>query len=457
MAPTQTIEGALVSRDPANGDIVGEVDMTPVPRIADMVQKARAAQPDWEALGHAGRAEFLERASKGFEERGNELARLITREMGKPLGEARVEVRSLYAGVREHLDEIGEALAPETFGNGDVRSVVYHDALGVCAAITPWNFPMSMPSWMVFPALAAGNTVLLKPSEETPLCGQAYVDVLNDVLPEGVLQVVHGADEQGKALVAADVDLVAFTGSAEVGKRIMRAVSDTLKRLILELGGKDPMIVLESADLDGAARFAAHNSFRNAGQVCVSTERIFVTEPVADDFERLLVERTAEMRQGHGLDDGVRVGPMVSARQRDHVLAQLEAAVASGAKVLAGGEGHHDNFVTPTVLTGVTESMSIARDETFGPVACVTRVATADDAVRLANDTPFGLGAVVFGADDEETGRVARRLKAGMVGINRSVGGVQGTPWVGARQSGYGFHKSKDGHRQFTQTRVVTR
>jgi succinate-semialdehyde dehydrogenase/glutarate-semialdehyde dehydrogenase len=217
------------------------------------------------------------------------------------------------------------------------------------------------------------------------------------------------------------------------------------------------MIVLESADLDDAARFAAHNSFRNAGQVCVSTERIFVTEPVADDFERLLVEQTAQIRQGHGLEDGVRVGPMVSARQRDHVLAQLEAAVASGAKVLAGGAGHHDNFVTPTVLTDVTESMSIAQDETFGPVACVTRVSTADDAVRLANDTRFGLGAVVFGADDEETGRIARQLKAGMVGINRSAGGVRGTPWVGARQSGYGFHKSKDGHRQFTQTRVVTR
>ena len=458
MASTQaTLTETLVSRDPANGEVVGEVEVTPVARIPDMVATARAAQPAWEALGHEGRAELLERASRGFEARGDELARLITREMGKPLAEAKIEVRSLSAGMREHLDEIGEALAPETFVDGGVRSVVYHDALGVCAAITPWNFPMSMPSWMVLPALAAGNTVLLKPSEETPLCGQAYVDVLNEVLPEGVLQVVHGADEQGKSLVAADVDLVAFTGSAEVGKRIMRAVSDTLKRLILELGGKDPMIVLESADLESAARFAAHNSFRNAGQVCVSTERIFVTDAVADEFERLLVERSQEMRQGHGLDEGVRVGPMVSTRQRDHVLAQLEAAVASGARILSGGQGHHDNFVTPTVLTGVTESMSIARDETFGPVACVTRVSTAEEALRLANETPFGLGAVVFGADDDETGRIARQLKAGMVGINRSVGGVTGTPWVGAHQSGYGFHKSKDGHRQFTQTRVVTR
>ena len=460
MALTQEAPGALdvlVSRDPASGEIVGELRVTPVEHIPEIVSAARAAQPAWEALGHEGRAELLERASSGFEARADELARLITREMGKPLAEARAEVRSLSAGVRHHLDEIGEALAPETFEDGDLRSVVYHDPLGVCAAITPWNFPMSMPSWMVFPALAAGNTVVLKPSEETPLCGQAYVDVLNELLPPDVLQVVHGADAQGKALVASDVDLVAFTGSAEVGKRIMRAASDTLKRVILELGGKDPMIVLESADLPRAARFAAHNSFRNAGQVCVSTERIFVPEAVADEFERLLVEETASMRQGHGLDEDVGVGPMVSPRQRDHVLAQLKAAIESGAKVLAGGEGHHGNFVTPTVLTGVTEEMSIARDETFGPVACVTRVPSADEAVRLANDTPFGLGAVVFGAADAETDRVARRLRSGMVGINRFAGGARGTPWVGARQSGYGFHKSRDGHRQFTQTRVVTR
>lgn len=448
----------LASTDPATGEVVGEVPVTPVEDVPRMVAAARAAQPAWARLGHEGRATLLERASTIFEERAEELARLITREMGKPLGEARLEVRSLSTGVRHHLDEIGAALAPEHVEDGENRSTVYHDPLGVCAAITPWNFPMSMPSWMVFPALAAGNTVLLKPSEETPLSGQAYADVLNEVLPKDVLQVVHGADAQGKALVASDVDLIAFTGSAEVGKRIMRAASDSLKRIILELGGKDPMIVLESGDIAQAARFAASNSFRNAGQVCVATERIFVPEAVADEFERLLVEETRQMRQGHGLDEGVRVGPMVSPRQREQVLAQLRAAIESGARVLVGGEGHHDNFVTPTVLSGVTEEMAIARDETFGPVACVTRVASVDEAIRLANDTPFGLGAVVFGAEEgDETERVARSLTAGMIGINRSAGGARGTPWVGARQSGYGFHKSKDGHRQFTQTRVVTR
>jgi acyl-CoA reductase-like NAD-dependent aldehyde dehydrogenase len=446
----------LKSLNPATGEVVGEVPVTPVEDVPAFVARARAAQPGWAGLGHEGRARLLEQACAAFGERTDELARLITREMGKPLGEALIEVRSLASVARE-LEEIGEALAPEPYDAPQGRSVVYHDALGVCGAITPWNFPMSMPHWLVLPALAAGNTVVLKPSEETPLCGQAYADVLNEHLPPDVLQVVHGADEQGKALVASEVDMIAFTGSREVGKHILREASRDLKRVLLELGGKDPMIVLESADLEKASRFAASNSLRNAGQVCVSTERIFVPESIADDFERLLVEAVAQMPQGDGLDPDVRVGPMVNARQRDHVIRQLEAAVASGAKVLVGGAGHHDNFVVPTVLSGVEEEMSVACDETFGPVACVTRVASEDEAVRRANDTQFGLGAVVFGADDEHTAAVARRLTAGMIGINRSAGGVPGTPWVGARQSGYGFHRSRDGHRQFTQTRVVTR
>ena len=316
---------------------------------------------------------------------------------------------------------------------------------------------MSMPHWMVLPALAAGNTVILKPSEETPLCGQAYADVLNAALPPDVLQVVHGADDQGKRLVESDVDLIAFTGSRETGKHILRSASGELKRVILELGGKDPMVVLESADLEKAAKFAAWNSFRNAGQVCVSTERIFVPDSVADRFEALLVEAGEAMKQGDGLDEGIRVGPMVNAQQRAHVLEQLDEAIADGARVLSGGSGHHDNFVTPTILTGVREEMAIAKDETFGPVACVTRVASEEEAIEKANSTHFGLGAVVFGEDDERTAQIARQLTAGMIGINKAAGGARGTPWVGARQSGYGFHKSIDGHRQFTQVRVVTK
>jgi len=446
----------LTSHNPATGEVVGEVPITPVDEVPAAVARARAAQPGWEALGLAGRAELLKKAIPVLNERVQRHGELITAEMGKPIKEAIGEAKSLSWGLDRELDEIVEALSPEVIDDGRARSTIYHDPLGVVGAITPWNFPMSMPSWMLIPSLAAGNTVVFKPSEETPLCGQAYADALNEVLPDDVLVVVHGADDQGKAIVKSDVDMIAFTGSREVGKHIMREAASSLKRLVLELGGKDPMIVLEDADLEKAAQFAATNSFRNAGQVCVSTERIFVLESVADDFEKALAGIAAAMRVGNGAE-GPDVGPMVNPRQSRHVLSQLDSAVASGAKVLAGGSGHHENFVTPTVLSGVTDDMAIATDETFGPIACITRVATLDEAVERANQGRFGLGAVVFGGDEERTNAVARRLTAGMIGINRPIMGAAGTPWVGARESGYGFHKSRDGHRQFTQTRVVTR
>ncbi len=446
----------LKSHNPVTGVVVGEVPLTPVSDIPGIVARARTAQPAWDALGLEGRGELLKATQEIFQERVQQHGELITTEMGKPIKEGVFEAKSLAWGLDRELDEIVEALQPEHVEDGRAKSTVYHDPLGVVGAITPWNFPMSMPSWMIIPALAAGNTVVFKPSEETPLCGQAYADVLNEVLPKDVLTVVHGADEQGKAIVASDVDMIAFTGSREAGKHILREASGTLKRVVLELGGKDPLIVLDDANVEEAAKFAAANSFRNAGQVCISTERIFVLDSVADAFEKALAGIASAMKVGPGID-GADVGPMVNARQRDHVLGQLEAAVASGAKVLAGGNGHHDNYVTPTVLSDVTDDMDIAREETFGPVACVTRVKSVEEAVQRANDTEFGLGAVVFGGDEERAAAVARKLTAGMIGVNRAVGGATGTPWVGARQSGFGFHKSKDGHRQFTQTRVVTR
>ena len=447
----------LRSRNPANGEVVGEVPLTPVSEIPAVVARARAAQPAWDALGLEGRADLLKRTQAIFQERVQQHGELITAEMGKPIKEGVFEAKSLAWGLDRELDEIVEALRPEVVSDGRASSTVFHDPLGVVGAITPWNFPMSMPSWMIIPALAAGNTVVFKPSEETPLCGQAYADALNEVLPDDVLIVVHGADEQGKAIVSSDVDMIAFTGSREAGKHILREASGTLKRVVLELGGKDPLIVLDDANVQEAAKFAAANSFRNAGQVCISTERIFVLESVADEFENALAGIASAMKVGPGID-GPDVGPMVNARQRSHVLRQLEAAVASGARVLAGGEGHHDNFVTPTVLTEVTDDMDIAREETFGPVACVTRVKSVDEAIERANATEYGLGAVVYGGDEERAAQVARKLTAGMIGVNRAVSAAApGTPWVGARQSGFGFHKSKDGHRQFTQTRVVTR
>lgn len=447
----------LQSLNPLNGEVVGTVVVTPPQDIPGLVARARAAQPEWAELGPARRAELLGRAAARFKERAEELARLITREMGKPIRESQGEARGIGAGLVSELEEIVQALEPEKVEKNHLRSFIHRDPLGVCAAITPWNFPVAMPNWMVLPALAAGNTVVFKPSEETPLSGQAYADILGEDLPPDVLLTIHGADEQGKALVRSDVDLIAFTGSREVGKHILQSAAGTLKRVILELGGKDPMIVLEDADLEEAAHFAAWNGFRNCGQVCVSTERIFVHETIADPFLELLTREAERVVVGDGMDRETTLGPMVNQRQREHVIEQVREAVRNGAKVMAGGAGDRDVFVLPTILADVPEGIGVTEEETFGPVVSVTRVASEEEAVKRANATPFGLGAVVFGSDEGRAERVARRLNAGMVGINRACGGAPGTPWVGARESGYGFHKGRDGHRQFTQTRVVSR
>lgn len=457
MTPSTTnqTQSNLASINPFDGSIVGEVAVTPGGQVPAVVTRARNAQVAWGALSLEQRRDVLKPLGKLIEYRADELAKLITREMGKPIKEAQGEVAATVGRLGHELDAIVEALTPEKLDDGSTQSTIYYDPFGVCACITPWNFPLMMPHWLVLPALMAGNAVVLKPSEESPVVAQRYVDLLNELLPAGVLQVVHGKDDQGKALVASQVDLICFTGSRETGKHIMAAASSGLKRVILELGSKDPLIVLEDADVPAAARFAAANSFRNAGQVCVSTERVYVPTSIEKPFMDELLKASAEVLVGDGLDEANTLGPMVNATQRDHVLNQIEQAVADGATVAFGNAGHHGNFVMPTVLTGITHDMDIARTETFGPVACVIAVDDENEAVTLANDTEFGLGAVVFG-ELQHAERVARRLTAGMIGINKSVGGACGAPWVGARQSGYGYHASRDGHRQFCQPRVVS-
>jgi succinate-semialdehyde dehydrogenase/glutarate-semialdehyde dehydrogenase len=377
--------------------------------------------------------------------------------MGKPLAEAIGEAKYCADGFEEELDGIVTALTDVVREDKRVHSVLRHAALGVCAAITPWNFPILMPHQSVLPALVAGNTVLLKPSEETTLVACEYARILNEFLPAGVLTPVFGDGRQGRALVLADINLVVFTGSRETGKRILADAGPGLKRVILELGGKDPLVVLDDADLDLAAAFAVRNSFRNAGQVCVSTERIYVDASIREEFLRKMVERTAALRQGDPRGEGTTVGPMVNARQKAKVVAQIDAAVAAGATLLIGGEPREGNFVAPTILADVDHAMEIMREETFGPVACVQGFTTLDEAVRLANDTPFGLGAAVFGRDEARAHTVAGRIDAGMVGVNQGCGGADGCPWVGAKESGYGFHSGPEGHRQFAQVRVISR
>jgi len=446
----------LQSVNPSTGEVIGAVVVASVADVQSAVKRARAAQASWAAVPIQERVALLEKAAERLVENTEALALLLTREMGKPLAEARGEVRVVAKMLASDPAAVAAALASESFENARTRTTIHRDPFGVVACISPWNFPVMMPHQQVVPALVAGNTVVVKPSEETPLVGQAYLDVLLEVLPEDVLNVVHGAEDQGKALVSSDVDLIVFTGSREAGKHILAEASKGLKRVILELGGKDPLIVLDDADIDAAARFSASNTFRNAGQVCVSTERIYVEPAVHDRFVAALVSEAQRMTVGDGLAEGTRIGPMIHARQRAHVLRQIEAAVADGATVVwdgGGASGH--SFLAPVILADCTHDMGIAREETFGPVACIYRVDDEEDAVRHANDTRFGLGASVFGSP-ARAHRVARRLTAGMIGVNQGLSSAGSTPWVGASESGFGFHSGSEGHRQFAQVRVVS-
>ena len=456
MSTAADITTRFSSINPANGQVVGEITPTTLEAIPELVAKAKRAQVAWGALTASARADILRPVADRLKAESKRLGDLASREMGKPLGEAIGEATYCANGFAAELDEIVHALAETLREDKRVMSTLKYAPLGVCAAITPWNFPILMPHQSVLPALIAGNTVLLKPSEETTLVAAEYARILNEFLPADVLAVVSGDGVQGRALVLADIQLIVFTGSRETGKRILTDAGNGLKRVILELGGKDPLIVLKDADIDLAAAFAVRNSFRNAGQVCVSTERIYVDASIRDEFLRALTAKTAALKQGDPCAPDTTVGPMVNARQKAKVVAQINEAIAHGATVLAGGDVREGNFVAPTILANVTHRMEIMCEETFGPVACVQAFANVDEAVHLANDTPFGLGAAVFGRDLANATAVAQRIEAGMVGINQGCGGAEGCPWVGAKESGYGFHSGPEGHRQFAQVRVIS-
>ena len=303
----------------------------------------------------------------------------------------------------------------------------------------------------MIPALVAGNTVVLKPSEETPLVADRYIKLLNEVLPEHVLQIIHGRKEVGQALVEADVNMIAFTGSQAAGRDIMQRAASGVKRLVMELGGNDPMIVLPDADVYRAAQYAVAGSLENSGQMCTAVERIYVHESIKEPFENAVQQFAAQYQIGTWDKPQTQVFPIINERQRAKIIDHIKDAIDKGAKVLLGGTEHPDRFVKPTVLTDVPEDAIMEKEETFGPVISISSYTEVEEAITKANNSIYGLGASVFGK--EKVHAVANQLEAGMVGVNKNAGA---SPWVGAKQSGFGYHGSEDGHRQFTQIKVIT-
>lgn len=445
------MEKRLASYDPVNGELIDEVRVIDNKGIEDVVKRAHAALDNWIKSGVEERVKVIQRAYANLEPQMNELATLLAREMGKDIGRASGEVNGTVYGGPYIAREAAAALKTTDAGGG---TRIEYRPLGVAAVISPWNYPLAMANNLIVPALVAGNTVVFKPSEETPLIAQKFIEGLNEILPDNVLQIIHGDGEQGRALVESNVNIIAFTGSQAVGKDIMQRASGQLKRLVMELGGNDPMIVLEDANIESAARFAVASSFENAGQMCTSTERIYVDEKIAERFEKRVAEIASLYKVGPWNMQNVNIGPIINSIQHGKIVGHIRDAENKGARILLGGSQQTEPYINPTVIADMSEDMLMENEETFGPVVAISRFTDIEEAVTRANNSTYGLGAVVFGKREAES--IANRMEAGMVGINQGVGGSGNAPWVGAKQSGFGFHGSPDGHRQFAQVRVVS-
>lgn len=453
------LTGTFLDIDPATGETIAEIAITPPAEITAIVARAQAAWPAWAALPLEERLAILMEGCRALYAKKAEMVPLIVREVGKPEGDADAEIEGWWVSIEASFDEFREAFADEVIPFKRHRTRRYRDPLGVVAAISPWNFPMRMPIGILLPALAAGNAVVLKPTEHAPLVGAMMVEAFASALPKDVIQLVQGGGATGAALVADNVDMIGFVGSRATGVAIMRSAADGLKRLVLELGGKDPLFVFADADLDAAAKCAVTHSLRNTGQVCCSVERVFVADAVKEPFEAKVLELAKAWRHGNGFEAGVRMGPFVSVEQRQKAHAQVVDAVAHGARLLMGGELPEGPgaFYPATVVADAPLDCQLSTDETFGPVVALYAFdGTVDEAVRLAHLSEYGLAANLYTADEAKAGALAKRLRFGQIGINRYISSAPGSPWVGARQSGFGFLHGIEGHRQFTVPKSVT-
>ncbi|RJK98553.1 aldehyde dehydrogenase family protein [Paracoccus aestuarii] len=423
--PAETFE----TRDPATGDLLAHVAQGGPDDVAAAVAAARRAQPGWAALtGHA-RARFLYALARHVQKRERFLSVLETLDNGKPIREARdIDVPLVARHFYHHA------------GWAELRDAQFpgHAPLGVCGQIIPWNFPLLMLAWKIAPALAAGNTVVLKPAEYTPLTALAFAEICREIgLPKGVVNIVTGDGATGAALVAAEVDKIAFTGSTEVGRGIATALAGTGRKLTLELGGKSPFVVMEDADLDAAVEGVVDGIWFNQGQVCCAGSRILVAESVAERFEALMRARMARLRVGPPLDKSTDIGAIVDPVQKDRILSICRAATDAGAE-LVGGEAQEGCFIAPGYLRDIAPANPGMEQEIFGPIATLSTFRTADEAVELANNTRYGLAASVWSESATVATDLAARIKAGVVWINAANLFDAAAPFGGCRESGYG-------------------
>ncbi|TDR04445.1 NAD-dependent succinate-semialdehyde dehydrogenase [Paraburkholderia silvatlantica] len=423
---------------------------------------ANAALPAWRAKTGKERAAILRRWFDLVIEHADDLAAIMTAEQGKPLAEARGEViygASFLEWFAEEAKRVnGDVLASPA---SDRKLVVLKQPIGVCASITPWNFPVAMITRKVAPAIAAGCTIVVKPAEQTPLCALALAELAQRAgVPKGVFNVLTADSANsiaiGKALCESDiVRHLSFTGSTPVGRILMQQCAPTVKKIALELGGHAPFIVFDDADLDAAVEGAMISKYRNAGQTCVCTNRFYVHDKVYDAFVEKLAAASRKIKVGNGFEDGVNQGPLIDDAAVAKVAQHISDATAQGAKLVAGGKVSSGRYVEPTVLADVTHDMLIAREETFGPVAAILRFSNEAEVIALANDTEFGLASYFYSRDIGRVWRVAEALEYGMVGINTGLISNEVAPFGGVKQSGLGREGSKYGIDEYVELKYL--
>ena len=451
----------IVVTNPATGDVLAHVPKMGRAETLRAIQAADAAWPAWRALTAKARSATLMKWFQLMQQHAEDLAVLMTLEQGKPLSEARGEV-AYAASFVEWFAEEAKRLYGETIPSpmADRRLLVLREPIGVCAAITPWNFPLAMITRKVAPALAAGNPIIVKPAESTPLSALALAFLAERAgIPGGVFQVITGDPRDiGAALTGSPiVRKLSFTGSTEVGRLLYAQSAPTIKKLSLELGGNAPFIVFEDADLDAAVQGAMASKYRNAGQTCVCANRLYVHDKVYDAFMDKLVEAVKTLKVGNGLDAGVTQGPLIDHDALLKVEAHIADAVARGARVMLGGQRSAlgQTFFEPTVLADVPADARVAREETFGPLAPVFRFHSDDEVIALANNTEFGLASYFYSRDVGRIFRVAEALEYGMVGVNTGIISNEVAPFGGVKQSGLGREGSRHGIEDYLVTKYV--
>jgi acyl-CoA reductase-like NAD-dependent aldehyde dehydrogenase len=440
----------LASVNPATGEVLGELDSAGPAEVRAAVVGARAAQADWNARGIRNRVRVLTRFQQILLARKTDVARRITEETGKSAVEALLtEVLVVLDAARFLIDNAFAILREQKLPHGNLAMKsksgrVLHEAYGVVGIISPWNYPFSIPATETLSALVAGNAVVLKPSELTPLVALELQTLLREAgVPDNVFQVLPGDGATGAALVGSEIDKLVFTGSVATGRRIAEIAAHKLLPVVLELGGKDPMLVLEDADLDVASSGAVWGAFMNAGQTCLSVERCYVHQSLYPAFLAACCEKARKLRVGNGMDQATEIGPMINERQVRVVESQIEDAKQRGARVLVGGARLREfgpTFFAPTILVDVDHTMRVMREETFGPVLPIMPFRDDAEAVRMANDSEFGLAASVWTNDRAHGERVARQIKAGTVMVNDVVScfSISEAPHSGVKASGLG-------------------